>query len=380
MAGGMSGAGRDLAGAEIAGWVAALPGAARLPFLAAPTSLYRVAELYAGFDPRGPLTAGQTWDARVYAWTRDPGQPHLRALSPAEAIATRLHDAAMDRLVAEHLSPATRTTVGFMGGHGIPRDAPIYEQVARIARELRQQGLDIVTGGGPGLMEAANFGAFMAPYDERDFVDALALLRTVPAYDGDTPARPERKAAWAVTAAQVRAGLLGKWDAEEEPGSENLGIPTWYYGDEPPNLFATRSGKYFANSLREDGLVSVANGGLFFGRGDAGTVQEVFQNANYNYYRDADTRATPMVFFDRGVWDPARHEAITHAKPVFQLVDALAREAPRPFPDVLLLTDDPARVAEFFLAHNADRPESAPRMADKKLASHCAPPSEARPG
>jgi predicted Rossmann-fold nucleotide-binding protein len=81
---------------------------------------------------------------------------------------------------------------------------------------------------GPGLMEAANLGAFMA----------------------------------------------------EPAASSNLGTPTWVYGSESPNLFATSVAKYFYNSLREEGLVSVANGGIVFGKGDAGTVQEVFSKCH----------------------------------------------------------------------------------------------------
>ena len=33
---------------------------------------------------------------------------------------------------------------------------PIYEEVKRLSYELAHMGIDIVTGGGPGLMEAAN--------------------------------------------------------------------------------------------------------------------------------------------------------------------------------------------------------------------------------
>ena len=32
----------------------------------------------------------------------------------------------------------------------------------------------------------------------------------------------------------------------------SLGVPTWFYGHEPPNLFATRIAKFFTNALRED--------------------------------------------------------------------------------------------------------------------------------
>jgi hypothetical protein len=45
-----------------------------------------------------------------------------------------------------------------------------------------------------------------------------------------------------------------------KPG-RSLGIPTWYYGHEPFTPLATHIGKYFQNSLREDGLLAIAAGG-----------------------------------------------------------------------------------------------------------------------
>jgi len=43
-----------------------------------------------------------------------------------------------------------------------------YEEVRRLASELAKMGCDIITGGGPGLMQAANEGAVLAGAGERD--------------------------------------------------------------------------------------------------------------------------------------------------------------------------------------------------------------------
>lgn len=45
------------------------------------------------------------------------------------------------------------------GSARIKPDTPAYEQVFKVARYLSWEGIDILTGGGPGLMEAANKGA-----------------------------------------------------------------------------------------------------------------------------------------------------------------------------------------------------------------------------
>src|SRR5688500_20269262 len=49
--------------------------------------------------------------------------------------------------------------VSIFGSSRIRRGDPIYEEVKKLSSELARIGADIVTGGGPGLMEAANSGA-----------------------------------------------------------------------------------------------------------------------------------------------------------------------------------------------------------------------------
>jgi hypothetical protein len=95
----------------------------------------------------------------------------------------------------------------------------------------------------------------------------------------------------------------------------SLGVPTWFYGHEPPNAFAGQIAKYFANAVREDVLLHVCSGGIVFLPGRAGTVQEVFQDACENYYADAGSVA-PMVLVGVDHW--------TRDTPVWPLLQALA--------------------------------------------------------
>src|SRR6185503_14607828 len=49
--------------------------------------------------------------------------------------------------------------VSIFGSSRIRTGDPIYDEVKKLSFDLARMGVDIVTGGGPGLMEAANAGA-----------------------------------------------------------------------------------------------------------------------------------------------------------------------------------------------------------------------------
>src|SRR5690625_7804389 len=75
----------------------------------------------------------------------------------------------------------------------------------------------------------------------------------------------------------------------------NLAIPTWFYGHEPSNLFASSIAKYFSNSIREDVLLAICLYGIIFAPGSAGTTQEIFHEAAQNHYGTMGFYST-MVF------------------------------------------------------------------------------------
>ena len=113
---------------------------------------------------------------------------------------------------------------------------------------------------------------------------------------------------WLRTAFAVR-------DAHPDP-AESLGIPTWHYGHEPPNVFATAIAKFFGNPAREAILLEVCDAGIVFLEGAGGTVQEVFQDACENYYAD-ESSVAPMVLVGTTYW--------TETLPAWQLLQSLAR-------------------------------------------------------
>ena len=112
----------------------------------------------------------------------------------------------------------------------------------------------------------------------------------------------------------------------------SLGVPTWLYGHEPTTPFATHSAKYFQNSIREDGLVTMGVQGIIYAEGSAGTIQEIFQDAAQNYY---DT-FSPMVFLS-GAAAPGEHYW-EKKLPVRPLIEALLGSKSG-YPGKVLFTD-----------------------------------------
>jgi uncharacterized protein (TIGR00730 family) len=60
---------------------------------------------------------------------------------------------------AERLADV-RPAVSIFGSARLTPDSPLYQQTVAIARSLSDAGFAVISGGGPGVMEAANRGAF----------------------------------------------------------------------------------------------------------------------------------------------------------------------------------------------------------------------------
>lgn len=275
-----------------------------LPFDPYRASLYTPEELYAGLAGGYPDTP----DALGFAWSRGP-----RSLD--RTLAAALHDHAIDDALAEFSED--RVLVGVLGSHALRRDEPAYADAVRLGRALAGH-CTVATGGGPGAMEAANLGAWLSVHPEESVEEALAILGEAPAFSDDV-------GGWATAAFAVRERFGS--------GAASLGIPTWFYGHEPPNPFASAIAKYFSNAIREDVLIRTCRGGLVFLPGAAGTVQEIFQAACENYYAEA-AQVVPMVLVGREHW--------TERLGVWGLLGALG--AGRPFGPSVRLVAEPEEV------------------------------------
>lgn len=263
--------------------------------------LYYPEDLYADLEDG----YGATPDALTYAWSID-GRLRTDAYS---TLVRAIHDDSVTDELDEFVEG--RSAVGVMGGHALLRGTPEYAAAAELGLRLAASGHVVLTGGGPGAMEAANLGAFVPDVDV--LRDALPRLATVPSFRPDiTP--------WARVAMEVRRDLLGDeplLPAETlGPSARSLGIPTWFYGHEPPNVFCDVVAKYFSNAIREDGILARSNGGIIVLPGAAGTVQEIFQAVTPLYYAADEEALPPLVLVGRAHW--------TQTVPVWSTLQRLA--------------------------------------------------------
>jgi uncharacterized protein (TIGR00730 family) len=118
-----------------------------------------------------PHDHGESWtSADEREWRRSHPRPPRSAdeeLLEAEtdAILTQLDDSVRLRRIAEELRLGFRRlshigkAVSIFGSARTTPDDPMYVAACEVARELGRHGYAIITGGGPGIMEAGNRGA-----------------------------------------------------------------------------------------------------------------------------------------------------------------------------------------------------------------------------
>ena len=280
--------------------------------------LYTAEDLYDEYEPGHPESLHRCFDARVYRHYLKMGKfpSNLK-----ETLARTLHDHSISDCLHDFLETRTvKSLVGVMGGHAIRRDQPGFEQIVQLSKKLTEDGCLMISGGGPGAMEATHLGAWMAGRNTLELQDALHILRTAPDYN-----QPE----WLDTAMRTRLRY-------PQADYQSLGIPTWLYGHEPTTPFATHIAKYFDNSIREDGILTIAMGGIIYTPGSAGTLQEIFQEAVQNHYLSYGL-SSPMIFLGVDYW--------SREMPVWPLLTDLTRRGK--YKNLLLtLTDDTDEVVE----------------------------------
>ncbi len=296
-------------------------------------TLYTQTELYQGFNA---TTQNPGWDARIY----DQYVRFARhSPSPATTRLIALHDAAISSALDAYLLQHPPSTIVSVTGNALEniRCTAVYRQTAELGYALTRAGYLVATGGGPGEMEAANLGAYLANQPPAAIDEAIQILRAraTSSPDPTNCTYPTR-----LTATQAAMDVLKRFPN----GADSLGIPTWFYGWEPTNVFALHVAKYFSNAIREDRLMEIGAAGSIYTEGRAGLRQEIFQKATQNDFATF-CNVAPQVFLG------------THAfgdSGLYAASSTFATQAPLPVGDYssyFLLTDSVPETVAFLKSH-----------------------------
>lgn len=291
-----------------------------LPYSPYRNTLYTREELMEGWSHKLDASV----DKKIYDHFVKFGKSNANVL---ESLSQRVHDHAVDdalkSLLNGSLDGSVKKVVGIMGGHGTSRNDPFYKKVVYVARDLTEEGYFVASGGGPGIMEAANLGAWLAGVADSEVEQVLAVLAQAPYYTDEN---------YIASAQQVLRMYPN--------GAASLAVPTWFYGHEPSNLFSPYIAKYFSNSIREDGLLAIATHGVVFAPGSAGTTQEIFMDATQNHYVTFD-KISPMVFFSK--------KRYTQDTMLYPCINELSQG--REYNDYITCVDEVTEVIDFIKAH-----------------------------
>ncbi|MCP4159654.1 MAG: hypothetical protein GY760_06240 [Deltaproteobacteria bacterium] len=291
-----------------------------VPFETYPADLYTRDTMYNNFNPDQPESYNNTYDKKTYDHYVKNGRHSPDSIY--ETLARRLHDHSITDALMDILDnvPAKKV-VAIMGGHGLSRKSSDYLKVAQIAKALSEKDFFLLSGGGPGAMEATHLGVWFDGYSDSDMQKGIDLIAQAPMFNDEL---------WLSKAFEVINKFPKISDKEND-----IGIPTWLYGHEPPTPFASKIAKYFANSVREEGLLALATGGIIYTPGSAGTIQEIFQDATQNHYNSYGI-ISPMIFYNKTFW--------TKDKPVYPLLKKLAEGFE--YENLLSISDDVSEIVD----------------------------------
>lgn len=210
-----------------------------LPYQPYRGKLYDREELYDNFDPNSFDSYKETKDWKIYDHYQKNGKDNPTSI--LESLSQRLHDHSITDALTDFLEQLKdqNRVVAIMGGHELARNSSDYKKAALISYRLSRAGYLMISGGGPGAMEATHLGVWLSGYEENTLDDAINSLSQAPTYQDKR---------WLTTAYEVIRKY--PFQAYAEGQGESIGIPTWLYGHEPATPFASKIAKYFANIVR----------------------------------------------------------------------------------------------------------------------------------
>ena len=122
--------------------------------------LYNASDLYEGYSPKQSESYHTCYDVQIYNDYINKGK---QTNDIYESMARTLHDHAIYVALGEFFRTHDYLKfIGVMGGHAILRTDSMYRQIVFLSKKLTEQGFYMLSGGGPGAMEATHLGAWMA--------------------------------------------------------------------------------------------------------------------------------------------------------------------------------------------------------------------------
>ena len=193
---------------EIEGVVAHLKS---VPFDVTVGGLYSAAQLYHGYEPECPQSYEECYDQHVYQHFLSEGK---QTGNMKEQLARTLHDYRIHVGIRDFMARYDNfRCIGIMGGHALLRTDDMFRKVAFLSKRLTERNFYMISGGGPGAMEATHLGAWMAGRTDEEMDAALAVLQSAPSFHDER---------WLSTAFRV----MQKYPQQKYV---SLGIPTWLY-------------------------------------------------------------------------------------------------------------------------------------------------------
>ena len=141
--------------------------------------LYNAEELYQGYEPsvdvvKDRVSFADCYDSRVYQHFIKQGKI---ARDINESVARSMHDHGIHTALIEFLKTHDPLRcIGIMGGHALLRTDPMFASVAMLSKRLTEAGFFMVSGGGPGAMEATHLGAWLAGRTDEEAQEAIRTL------------------------------------------------------------------------------------------------------------------------------------------------------------------------------------------------------------
>ena len=153
-----------------------IPNSDKILFDTHRAKLYAPTELFDGFDLNDEDAYFNTLDYQIYKEYLEQGKDSPKSIFVS--LKRRLHDHSITDALEEAIEG--RKVVAVMGGHGMERQDEFYTKVAKLSRVLTQKGFLMISGGGPGAMEATHLGAYFACRKEKELLAAIAEIKIRP--------------------------------------------------------------------------------------------------------------------------------------------------------------------------------------------------------